>query len=65
MKKIVSVIGLAALLAGCASNNGGMGGTYSDEHAFHNNATNGTGSSTTAPNDATFGGGGKTEPNNG
>jgi len=63
MKKLLTALGVAALLAGCASHeNNGMGGTSDDSmktdsinntgnggSQFNNNATEGTGSST-APN---------------
>jgi hypothetical protein len=62
MKKLITILGAAALLAGCAShdnNNDGMGGSGEDTmktdsihnsgnggSQFNNNATQGTGSST-------------------
>jgi hypothetical protein len=63
MKKLLTALGVAALLAGCASHeNNGMGGTSDDTmktdsinstgnggSQFNNNATQGTGSDT-APN---------------
>lgn len=62
MKKLFLGLGLAALLAGCAShqNDNGMGGT-SDQYnqsessgQFHNNATKGTGATDlTSSNNAT------------
>jgi hypothetical protein len=66
MKKLLTALGVAALLAGCASHeNNGMGGTSDDTmktdsinstgnggSQFNNNATQGTGSST-APNSGT------------
>jgi hypothetical protein len=71
MKKLLMGLGLAVLLAGCASHEeNGMGGTSDQEYQsmktdtlnkqnsndqndqFHNNANNGTGSST-APNSNT------------
>jgi hypothetical protein len=67
MKKLLMALGLAALLAGCASHdNNGMGGTSDEDtmttdsiHStqnggsqYNNNAVNGTGSDT-APNNAT------------
>ena len=64
MKKLFMVLGLAALLAGCASHeNNGMGGTSDDtmktdsihnnsssSDQFNNNATQGTGSATATNN---------------
>ena len=52
MKKLLMGLGLIALLAGCASQDNGMGGTSDESNqsmktdTFHNNASNGTGSST-------------------
>ena len=61
MKKLLMGLGLIALLAGCASQDNGMGGTSDESNQsmktdsynnsntsdqFHNNANNGTGSST-------------------
>ncbi|HWC61623.1 MAG TPA: hypothetical protein VHC44_18165 [Verrucomicrobiae bacterium] len=65
MKKLLIVVGLAALLAGCASNDNGMGGTGDESMKtdsinntsgqFHSNASNGTGTAT-ATNSGTEGG---------
>jgi hypothetical protein len=47
MKKLVMVIGLAAFLAGCCSSHEGGTGDESSSSSgvqFHNNASNGTGS---------------------
>jgi uncharacterized lipoprotein YajG len=60
MKKLLMGLGLIVLLAGCASRDNGMGGTSDESNQsmktdtyntnssdqFHNNANNGTGSST-------------------
>jgi len=56
MKKVFLALGLIALLAGCASNDNGMGGT-SDQYSnssgqYHSNATLGTGTSTATNNAA-------------
>ncbi len=59
MKKLLLVLGLTALLAGCASSDSGMGGT-SDQYSttttttssvqYNSNATHGTGTSTATNN---------------
>jgi len=69
MKKTLAVIGLAALLAGCASNNAGMGGTgdesmKTDSINQNSNGSEGMGASS-APANSTWGQGGNTAPNNG
>jgi hypothetical protein len=70
MKKLLTVLGVAALLAGCASQdrNNGMGGTsdQSDQDtmktdSIHNNPGNGT---SQFDNNATQGTGSVTAPNN-
>jgi hypothetical protein len=57
MKILILTLSLAGLLAGCASNNSGMGGTsdqytgeeyasYNSSARYHSNAVNGTGTVT-------------------
>jgi hypothetical protein len=70
MKKILAVVGLAALMAGCASSNTGMGGTgdesmRTDSLNENSNGSQGMGAQTPAPSNSTWGEGGNTAPNNG
>lgn len=67
MKKMFLGLSLIALLAGCASNDNGMGGTRDNDRPnrtdeyntnnssdqFNNNATHGTGTDSTIDNNAT------------
>jgi hypothetical protein len=69
MKKLLAVVGFAALLAGCASSNNGMGGTgdestKTDSLNENSNGSQGVGAFS-PPANATWGRGGNTTPSSG